>query len=108
LLESVDKVDERTWTILGKKDASAWSAGELVRVVIQQTGADSTAVRIISKKRIATKGTVRLLVRRPTSYCACSHELKIVTSRYSLPNLDWKRFVLLSANLRKGPRAREL
>jgi hypothetical protein len=54
------EVDDHTWTILGKKDASAWSAGELVRrLVIQQTGADSTAVRIISKKRIATNVAAR-------------------------------------------------
>jgi hypothetical protein len=53
-LESVDKVDEHTWTLVGKKDASAWSWGELVRVVIQQTGPDTTTVRIISKKRMAT------------------------------------------------------
>ena len=49
-LESVDKVDDHTWTILAKKDASAWSWGELVRVVIQQTSADTTSVRIISRK----------------------------------------------------------
>jgi hypothetical protein len=58
-LESVDKVDDHTWALLGKKDASAWSAGELVRVVVQQTGPDSTAVRIISKKRIATNIAAR-------------------------------------------------
>jgi hypothetical protein len=58
-LESVDKVDDHTWSLLGKKDASAWSAGELVRVVIQQTGPDSTAVRIISKKRLATNVAAR-------------------------------------------------
>ncbi|MGZ3506692.1 MAG: hypothetical protein ACXVAW_19390 [Vulcanimicrobiaceae bacterium] len=58
-LESVDKVDDHTWSLLGKKDASAWSAGELVRVVIQQTGPDLTAVRIISKKRIATNVAAR-------------------------------------------------
>src|SRR5881392_4065262 len=53
-LESVDKVSDKTWTLLAKKDASAWSWGELVRVVVQQTSADTTAVRIISKKRMAT------------------------------------------------------
>lgn len=53
-LESVDKVDDHTWTILAKKDASTWSWGELVRVVIQQTSADTTTVRVISKKRMAT------------------------------------------------------
>lgn len=53
-LESVDKVDDHTWTLVGKKDASAWSWGELVRVVVQQTAADTTTVRIISKKRMAT------------------------------------------------------
>jgi hypothetical protein len=53
-LESVEKVDDHTWTILGKKDASAWSWGEIVRVVIQQVSPDTTSVRIISKKRMAT------------------------------------------------------
>jgi hypothetical protein len=58
-LESVEKVDDRTWTLIGKKDASAWSAGELVRVIVQQTGPDSTAVRVISKKRLATNVAAR-------------------------------------------------
>ena len=58
-LESVDKVDDHTWSLLGKKDMSAWSAGELVRIVIQQTGPDSTAVRIVSKKRVATNVAAR-------------------------------------------------
>jgi hypothetical protein len=53
-LESVDKVDDHTWSIVGKKDGSTWSWGELVRVVVQQTAPDSTAVRVISKKRMAT------------------------------------------------------
>jgi hypothetical protein len=53
-LESIDKVDDHTWSLIGKKDASAWSAGELVRVVVQQTAPNETAVRVISKKRMAT------------------------------------------------------
>jgi hypothetical protein len=58
-LESVDKIDDHTWSILGKKDASLWSMGELVRVVVQQTAPDTTAVRIISKKRVATNVAAR-------------------------------------------------
>jgi len=53
-LESVDKVSDKTWTLLAKKDASAWSWGELVRVVVEQSAGDTTNVRIISKKRMAT------------------------------------------------------
>lgn len=53
-LESVDKIDAHTWSLVGKKDASAWSWGELVRVVVQETSPNSTAVRVISKKRMAT------------------------------------------------------
>jgi hypothetical protein len=58
-LESVDKADEHTWILVGKKDASAWSMGELVRVVVQQTAPDTIAVRIISKKRMATNVAAR-------------------------------------------------
>jgi hypothetical protein len=53
-LESVDKIDDRTWALVGKKDASAWSWGELVRVVVQETAPNQTTVRVISKKRMAT------------------------------------------------------
>lgn len=53
-IEAVDKIDDHTWSIVGKKDASAWSWGELVRVVVQQASPDSTAVRVVSKKRMAT------------------------------------------------------
>ena len=59
-IEEVKEVDANTWMILGKKGTSAWSWGELVRVVVQEQAADSTvAVRIITKRRLATNITAK-------------------------------------------------
>jgi hypothetical protein len=53
-VDQAQQVDSATWMIVAKKDASAWSMGELVRVVIQQQGPNTTAVRVISAKRMKT------------------------------------------------------
>jgi hypothetical protein len=44
---------------LAKRNTSQWSHGELIRVIVQQTGADVVTVRVLSKRRIAVEFTAR-------------------------------------------------
>ena len=53
-IDEVSKVDDKTWMIIAKKGASAWSWGELVRVVVQETGPAETSVRVLTERRMAT------------------------------------------------------
>lgn len=55
-IKEVQKVDERTWMILGNKSAGVASWGELVRVVIEGTERQSI-VRVVTKRRLATNVT---------------------------------------------------
>jgi len=45
--------------IVAKKGMSAWSWGELVRVVVQELSNDRVAVRVLSKRRMATNVTAK-------------------------------------------------
>ncbi len=39
-IDDVEPVDDQTWMFLAKRTTSTWSHGELIRVIVQQTGAD--------------------------------------------------------------------
>ena len=58
-IEEVDKMDDKTWMIIAKKGASAFSWGELVRVVVQNGDADSTTVRVLTQRKMATNVTAK-------------------------------------------------
>jgi hypothetical protein len=59
-LESVEKVDENTYMIIGKTRASGWSWGELVRVVIiNEENETKNTVRVYTKKRVGTNVTAK-------------------------------------------------
>jgi hypothetical protein len=62
-IESVEQVAPDTWMVIGKKGASAWSWGELVRAVIQSAvlpdATRGVTVRIITQRRLATNVTAR-------------------------------------------------
>jgi len=58
-IEEVNKVDEKTWMIIAKKGGSAFSWGEMVRVVVQNTGTDETTVRVITQRKLATNVTAK-------------------------------------------------
>jgi hypothetical protein len=59
-MESVEKVDEDTYMLIGKTRASGWSWGELVRVVIlQEEDADKNTVRVYTKRRLGTNATAK-------------------------------------------------
>jgi len=45
--------------IIGKKSMSAWSYGELVRVLVTRKGAQQTEVRVFTKKRVSINPTAK-------------------------------------------------
>ncbi|MEM9361774.1 MAG: hypothetical protein AAGA43_04015 [Bacteroidota bacterium] len=51
ILESSEKIDAQTYMIIGKAKTSAWSWGELVRVVLIDNS-EKVTVRVFSKRRI--------------------------------------------------------
>ena len=58
-VEEVNQIDNQTWIIIGKKDASAWSWGELVRVTVQKKSESETLVRVFTKRKLATNITAK-------------------------------------------------
>ncbi len=58
-IEEVNQIDNQTWIIIGKKDVSAWSWGELVRVTVQKKSKSETLVRVFTKRRLATNFTAK-------------------------------------------------
>jgi len=58
-VEEVNQLDDETWVIIGKKDASAWSWGELVRVTVQKKSESETLVRVFTKRKLATNITAK-------------------------------------------------
>jgi hypothetical protein len=58
-IDSYDQVNAATAVIVGKKGASAFSWGELVRVVVQQTDSAHVTVRVYTARRVATNITAR-------------------------------------------------
>jgi hypothetical protein len=53
-VDSYEEVNDSTAMIVAKKGTSAWSWGELVRVVVQKSASDRVAVRVLSRRRMAT------------------------------------------------------
>jgi hypothetical protein len=47
-------VDSTTWMVLGTRGMSLVSYGEVVRVIVHQTSDGPVAVRVVSKRRMAT------------------------------------------------------
>jgi hypothetical protein len=58
-VDDVEPVDDQTWMFLAKRNTSEWSHGELIRVIVQQTGAEVVTVRVLSKRRVAVEFTAR-------------------------------------------------
>ena len=53
-VEEANRVNDTAWMIIGKKGVSRFSLGELVRVVVEKTGAAETTVRVRTQRRLAT------------------------------------------------------
>jgi hypothetical protein len=58
-IDSFTDVDSSTAMIVAKKGSSLFSYGELVRVVVQRTGQNRTAVRVYTKRKLATNVTAK-------------------------------------------------
>jgi len=58
-IESVNKVDDKTWMIMAKKSTSAWSWGEIVRVTVINLNTNQTEVKVYTKKRSSINVTAK-------------------------------------------------
>jgi len=58
-VDTVSTPDSLTWMIIAKKGMSLFSYGELVRVVVAQTPDRAVAVRVYTKRRLATNITAQ-------------------------------------------------
>jgi hypothetical protein len=58
-VDTVSHPDSLTWMILAEKGWSLAGYGALVRVVVQQTPEGAVAVRVFTKRRLATNITAR-------------------------------------------------
>ena len=58
-IDDVSHPSDSTWVVIGKRGAGFFSYGELVRAVIQPAGKGQTAVRVLTKRRVATDITAK-------------------------------------------------
>jgi hypothetical protein len=58
-VESNTKIDENTYMLIGKKGGSLWSWGELVRVTVIKEDAQTTIVRVVTKRRVSANITAK-------------------------------------------------
>lgn len=58
-IDDVSHPADSTWVIIGKRGAGFFSYGELVRTVIQPAAGGQTAVRVLTKRRVATDITAK-------------------------------------------------
>lgn len=57
--ESAQQVGQDTWVIMAKKETSAFSWGELVRVVVRPEPPEATWVSVLTRRRLATNVTAK-------------------------------------------------
>lgn len=58
-IDDVEEINCRTWMFLAKRKSGQWTWGELVRVIVEETGEKEVTVRIISKRRSSMNVTAR-------------------------------------------------
>ncbi len=58
-VDTTSQPDSLTWMIMAHKGLSLFSYGEVVRVVVQRTAEGSVAVRVFTKRRLATNLTAK-------------------------------------------------
>jgi hypothetical protein len=58
-VDTVSQQDSVTWMIIAKKGMSLFSYGEVVRIVVHQTTDGAVAVRVFTKRRLATNLTAK-------------------------------------------------
>jgi len=59
VMESSERIDEDTYMILSKAKTSAFSWGEVVRIVLEQKEASKTVMRVYTRKRIGINVTAK-------------------------------------------------
>ena len=59
VLESAERIDDDTYMILAKAKTSAFSWGEIVRVVLEEKEDLKTVIRIYTRKRVAINVTAK-------------------------------------------------
>lgn len=50
-IDDVEELDASTWMFLAKRKSGMWTYGELVRVIVAETGENEVTIRIVSKRR---------------------------------------------------------
>jgi hypothetical protein len=58
-IDDVVHPNDSTWMVIGKRGASFFSYGELVRAVVQPAAGGQTVVRIVTRRRLATDITAK-------------------------------------------------
>jgi len=58
-VDTMSQPDSLTWMILGHRGLSLLSYGEVVRVIVQQVPEGAVAVRVVTKRRLATNITAK-------------------------------------------------
>jgi len=58
-VDSYEQVNDSTAVLVAKKGTSAWSWGELVRVVVQGSSNNKVSVRVLSHRKLATNITAK-------------------------------------------------
>ncbi|MEE9464696.1 MAG: hypothetical protein V3W14_03855 [Candidatus Neomarinimicrobiota bacterium] len=59
VIEGSRKVNDNQWIIISQSNISAWSWGEIIRVVIERTNESETTVRVHTKSKLATNITYK-------------------------------------------------
>lgn len=62
IIESTEKVDDENYMIIGKAKTSAWSWGELVRVIVtndSEDGEDEVTIKVYTRKNIKINVTAK-------------------------------------------------
>ena len=58
-IDDVEEINASIWMFLAKRKSGQWTYGELVRVIVEETGENEVTIRIISKRRSAVNITAR-------------------------------------------------
>ncbi len=62
IIESTEKVDDENYMIIGKAKTSAWSWGELVRIIVtndSEDGEDEVTIKVYTRKNIKINVTAK-------------------------------------------------
>lgn len=59
IMELSSKIDDDTYMLIGKAKTSAFSWGELVRVLVSREGPNKTVVRVFSKRKVKVNITAK-------------------------------------------------